>query len=86
MRPFWFFFAKKSFLYQPLLWSTHILASPEGRKQFFFEKKNQKTFYSKRLALPQRAHKDAKVFASFFKKKRFPASNGSVSTAPGITC
>jgi hypothetical protein len=46
-------------------------AEGEERKQFFFEKKNQKTFYCKRLALPQRAHKDAKVFASFFKKKRF---------------
>jgi hypothetical protein len=49
-----------------------------------FEKKNQKTFYYKRLTLPQRVHKDAKVFASFFKKKRFSALDGSVSTAPGI--
>jgi hypothetical protein len=57
-------------------------AEGEERKQFFFEKNNQKTFYYKRLALPQRAHKDAKVFASFFKKKRFSASDESVSTAP----
>jgi hypothetical protein len=62
------------------------LRDAEGaeRKSFFFEKKNQKTFYHRRLALPQGAHKDAKVFASFFKKKRFSASDGSVSTAPGI--
>jgi hypothetical protein len=60
-------------------------AERKKRKQFFFEKKNQKTFDYQRLALPHRAHQYAKVFASFFKKKRFLASNGSVSTAPGMT-
>jgi hypothetical protein len=50
-------------------------------KPFFFEKKNQNTFYHNRLALPHRAHQYPKVFASFFKKKRFRASEGSVATA-----
>jgi hypothetical protein len=40
-------------------------------KQFFFEKKNQKTFSYKAYALPQRARQWTKVFASFSKKKRF---------------
>jgi hypothetical protein len=40
-------------------------------KQFFFEKKNQKTFASSARALPRRATQIAKVFASFFKKKIF---------------
>jgi hypothetical protein len=40
-------------------------------KQFFFEKKNQKTFAYKACALPKRARQWAKVFASFFKKKCF---------------
>jgi hypothetical protein len=55
------------------------------RKQFFFEKKNQKTFAIKASRLPQSAYSGAKVFASFFKKKRFLAADGSVSIAPGIT-
>jgi hypothetical protein len=51
-------------------------AEAAERKQLFFEKKNQKTFYYKRLALPRRAHKGAGVFGSFFKKRRnfFPAT------------
>jgi hypothetical protein len=40
-------------------------------KQFFFEKKNQKTFAPTRYALRQRVLQLIKVFASFFKKKRF---------------
>jgi hypothetical protein len=40
-------------------------------KQFFFEKKNQKTFASLTRALPRRATQEIKVFASFFKKKAF---------------
>jgi hypothetical protein len=40
-------------------------------KQFFFGKKNQKTFVYKACALPQRARQWTKVFASFFKKKCF---------------
>jgi hypothetical protein len=49
---------------------------PQG-KQFFFEKKNQKTFVIKALRLPQHANQFTKVFASFFKKKRFLASHRS---------
>jgi len=42
-------------------------------KQFFFEKKNQKTFAYKACALPQRAHQWTKVFWFFFSKKNcFP--------------
>ncbi len=55
-------------------------AKGQERKQFFFEKKNQKTFDYYRLALQHRAHQYAKVFASFFKKKRFLALDGAVST------
>jgi hypothetical protein len=44
-----------------------------GSKQFFFEKKNQKTFAYMALALLQRLHHKAKGFASFFKKKSFLA-------------
>jgi hypothetical protein len=40
-------------------------------KQFFFEKKNQKTFARWRARCMQRAPQFSKVFASFFKKKRF---------------
>jgi hypothetical protein len=43
-------------------------------KQFFFEKKNQKTFVIMVLAERRRVRQVAKVFASFFKKKRFLAS------------
>jgi hypothetical protein len=58
------------------------LAGRDGQesKPFFFEKKNQKTFDYCRLGLPQRARHQAKVFASFFKKKRFLASDGLVAT------
>jgi hypothetical protein len=41
------------------------------KKEFFFEKKNQKTFAYWAYALRQRARPLAKVFASFFKKKLF---------------
>jgi hypothetical protein len=41
------------------------------RKQFFFEKKNQKTFAHLDYAFPRRVAKFAKFFASFFKKKAF---------------
>jgi hypothetical protein len=46
------------------------------RKQFFFEKKNQKTFDFMKLVVPRRARQVIKVFASFFKKKRFLAAAG----------
>jgi len=45
-----------------------------GRKRFFFEKKNQKTFINLRQSLfPRHSHKGIKVFLLFFvhKKKRF---------------
>jgi hypothetical protein len=45
-------------------------------KRFFFEKKNQKTFTTAptawRILHHPCAAPGAKVFASFFKKKRFP--------------
>ena len=42
-------------------------------KQFFFEKKNQKTFARWGARWIERASQFAKVFASFFKRKRFLA-------------
>jgi hypothetical protein len=39
----------------------------QGRKQFFFEKKNQKTFAHLPPASPRQPEKS---FASFFKKQR----------------
>jgi hypothetical protein len=42
--------------------------------QFFFEKKNQKTFTFQASVSPHSAHQVAKVFASFFKKKPFVPS------------
>jgi predicted aspartyl protease len=46
----------------------------EARKQFFFEKKNQKTFAPMEYAVRQRVDQWIKVFASFSKKKRFLSS------------
>jgi hypothetical protein len=48
-------------------------------KRFFFEKKNQKTFAHEGFLLGQRMHQIVKVFASFFKKKRFLADPASGS-------
>jgi hypothetical protein len=65
----------------PLVIPTRI-ESDTGKakaKQFFFEKKNQKTFGYKACALPQCARQWTNVFASFSKKKRFLASYGSAS-------
>jgi hypothetical protein len=39
------------------------------KKEFFFEKKNQKTFAMSTRALRQRAHQTIKVFWFFFSKK-----------------
>jgi hypothetical protein len=58
-------------------------AGGRARKQFFFEKKNQKTFYYMRFALPQRAQNICKIFCFFFKKMRFLAWGGAVLTASG---
>jgi hypothetical protein len=52
-------------------------------KQFFFEKKNQKTFDTWGTRCIQRVPQVSKVFASFSKKKRFLASYGSISMAVG---
>jgi hypothetical protein len=41
----------------------------EERKQFFFEKKNQKTFVYKAFALRQRIHQMGKSFRFFFQKE-----------------
>jgi sulfonate transport system substrate-binding protein len=54
-------------------------------KQFFFEKKNQKTFAPLGTRCVQRVPQWTKVFASFFKKKRFPALYGSASIRVGTT-
>jgi len=43
----------------------------EGRKQFFFEKKNQKTFIHLGGWSVWRARKGSKVFCFFFSKKKF---------------
>jgi hypothetical protein len=51
-----FAFRKNCFLISAAFMVTHIRASPEERKQFFFEKKNQKTFVLIALTLPHRAH------------------------------
>jgi hypothetical protein len=48
-----------------------------GSKQFFFEKKNQKTFDYFRLALPRRAHLYPEVFVSFSKRSAFMLQAGS---------
>jgi hypothetical protein len=54
--------------------------SRRGRgKQFFFEKKNQKTFETWRACRGNAYAIQTKVFASFFKKKRFPTLYGSIS-------
>jgi hypothetical protein len=53
----------------------------QGKKAFFFEKKNQKTFDYKVFAVPDRAPRALKVFwlAPFFKK------NGFLLLAPNHT-
>jgi hypothetical protein len=53
-------------------------------KQFFFEKKNQKTFDPWGARWVQRARQWTKVFASFSKKKRFLASSGSAATPTSV--
>jgi hypothetical protein len=56
----------------------------QARKQvFFFAKKNQKTFDFNQFSLLQAARQEAKVFASFFKKKHFLAACGPV-TPPAV--
>jgi hypothetical protein len=42
----------------------------KGSKQFFFGKKNQKTFARKELAVPYRAPKPANVFCFFSSEKK----------------
>jgi hypothetical protein len=56
-------------------WRSRTLthAGNGGRTAVFFEKKEPKTFDRERFPPVQAARQIAKVFASFFKKKRFPA-------------
>jgi hypothetical protein len=42
----------------------------QGRRMFFFEKKNQKTFARCRGPIPGTYAKDIKVFCFFFSKKK----------------
>jgi hypothetical protein len=49
--------------------SPHNVPRGEERKQFFFEKKNQKTFAYKAFALPQRLRQMGKSFCFFFQKE-----------------
>jgi hypothetical protein len=42
----------------------------EAREEFFFEKKNQKTFVMMAYALRQRERQREKVFCFFFSKKK----------------
>jgi hypothetical protein len=51
-------------------------------KQFFFEKKDQKTFVLLVCALGQCARQHSRVFASFFKKKCFLKDHGGLMTGP----
>jgi hypothetical protein len=55
-----------------------------NRCSSFLKKKNQKTSDTWGKRCLQRVPQFAKVFASFFKKKRFLASYGSISMAVGI--
>jgi hypothetical protein len=61
-------------LYQVGLSLPHAESRPkvrleEERKQFFFEKKNQKTFVYKAFALLQRVSQTGKSFCFFFQKE-----------------
>jgi hypothetical protein len=51
------------------------LRHSQERKQFFFVKKSQKTFALWDTRRGNAYAKLAKVFASFFKKKRFPVTD-----------
>jgi hypothetical protein len=44
------------------------------KKQFFFEKKNQKTFAHRARALPQRGRQVCKGFCFFFQKEALSVS------------
>jgi hypothetical protein len=61
-------------LYQVALRLTYAPSRPKARlgeesKQFFFEKKNQKTFVYKAFALPNRVGQMGKSFCFFFQKE-----------------
>jgi hypothetical protein len=62
----------------------------EERKQFFFEKKNQKTFATITLALPHRAHLAINVFWFFVPKKNvfltFVNAHPNPRPKPDSTC
>jgi hypothetical protein len=71
--------------------ATHRKRQASGRKQFFFEKKNQKTFayQGQHLTCPVKPaawRKEQKFFVSFFQKRILPLFVGaSVYTWAGIT-
>jgi hypothetical protein len=52
-----------------------------GKKAFFFAKKNQKTFAIEGVNVDAGVAPKAKVFASFFKKKRFLAARPACALA-----
>jgi hypothetical protein len=61
-----------------------VLGGVVGRKEFFFEKKNQKTFTLNALRMLPQMPQGAKVFASFFKKKPFlpsPSTHAQLALA-----
>jgi hypothetical protein len=65
----------RDFIYDPAAGANKTHASSEARKQFFFEKKNQKTFVpvpfspSRKCRFPGK-REDLKVFCFFFSKKK----------------
>jgi hypothetical protein len=61
-----------------------LSACKEGRKQFFFEKKNQKTFarYGRPAELPVSRHgrrKSKSFLVLFFKKELLPSYAGKIT-------
>jgi hypothetical protein len=62
----------------------HIQDATTSGKQFFFEKKNQKTFicFERRVFVSAAPTKRTKVFCFFFQKRKyFLASPGSIQAA-----
>jgi hypothetical protein len=55
--------------HQPDVGASSEVRRVSGSKQFFFEKKNQKTFVYKAFAYPQRLHHIARSSCFFFQKE-----------------
>jgi hypothetical protein len=53
-----------------------------GRKRFFFEKKNQKTFAIKEIGVERRVRKVIKVFCFFSSKKKALPCKGTRLAQP----